>query len=145
MGIPEKSAFVVLTIVVTSIIACALFVCREVPNLEESLLPKTPAAPSFPAVVPAVIIEEDAATTQAPPSVQDESGIPATQRWYRRHGLAPRWMMRNRETHLEHARGAHVGRDHPAPELRVDLLADPLRPEDPIAPEANGSDDADVR
>ena len=147
MGIPEKSAFVVLAIVVTSVITCALFVCREVPNLKETLDPATQLGPVLPAVVPALILDEDdAATTQlAAPARGDATEVPASQRWYRRRGLAPRWMMRTRETQLEHARGAHVRRDDREPELKVDLLSDTLQRREPPPREPNEDDEPDVR
>ena len=133
MGIPEKSAFVVLVIVVTSVFTCALFFCREGPDLAETLRPPTLAEPVLPAVVPAIVVDEhDGATAQQAAPLRDPEGeIPATQRWYRRKGLAPRWMMRTRETQLEHVRGAHVRRDDPEPDLRVDLLGDTLQRRSP--------------
>ena len=141
MGIPEKSAFVVLVIVVASVVTCALFVCREAPDLEKTLRPATQPGPVLPAVAPAVIVDEDdGATTQAAPRPVDGSRVPATQRWYRRRGLAPRWMMRTRETQLERARGAQVRRDDPEPELRVDLLEDTLRSAEERADGANEDD-----
>ena len=150
MGIPEKSAFVVLVIVVTSVVTCALFFCREAPDLAETLRPVTEPGSLLPAVVPAVVPavivdEDDAATHQAPPTWVDEGELPDTQRWYRRRGLAPRWMMRTRETQLERARGAHVRRDDQEPELKVDLIKDTLQRRDSAEPAANGDEDADVR
>ena len=146
MGIPEKSAFVVLVIVVTSVITCALFFCREVPDIERTLTPRRPSEPVLPAVVPAVVVDEDAsATALAAPARGEDAEVPATQRWYRRRGLAPRWMMRTRELQLEGAGGAYVRRSDPPPELRVDLLEDAFPRRAPAPPRPNEDDAPTVR
>ena len=103
--------------------------------------------PTFDPGPPPAFIEDvdDDWATRAEPTVDPNAVVPPSQRWYRRKGLAPRWMMRTRETQLERARGAHVRRDDPEPELRVDLLRDTLQRRDPPPQGANEDGDGNAR
>jgi len=135
MGIPEKSALAVLAVVVTSVVTCALFVCREGRDLCDSLHPQVPKLEQAPpAVVPETLeVDAEPGLTRARPGPDEEIAEPPdTQRWYRRRGLAPNWTMRTREPLLGRG-GARVRRE-PLPELKVDLVEPPVVEDDPAPP-----------
>jgi hypothetical protein len=105
----ERAVLATVAVVAAAIATCALFICRELPRVEEALEEASPTFEVPDAAPPTVVVDDAAPEARADPGSRRLS----VGRSYRRRGLAPRWTLRPPERVRPPAARRHERKETP--------------------------------